>query len=287
MPSGSHGGGGGFGGHGGFTGSSFSSSGSRSSSSASRSFRPRGPRYFHFGHRTLIISTGRQSILSLFAFLMVFAVMMLISVGSTKSAYKEELSMIEEEYRYYQNMITYAEANKEEGYVITAKVASNQYAQDLGKYRIFYTFKTETGKNVNGYTFYVYSLEDLKNLPVNKEFELAVDSVPVTESTDSIPVDYKYTILEDDAAYVVLKEKIKSISTYTTIGWVAVAVLLVGSVLVVFTAKKKKEEKEEADRQKEIENEIAEEKKKFCQYCGTKILEGDQTCPNCGSRLDR
>ena len=279
MPSGSHGGGGGFGGHGGFTGSSFGGGSRSSRSSGGVSHRPRGPRYFHFGHRTLIITTGRQSVISIFIFFIVMALMFMFSLVSTRSSYKEELSMIEEEYRYYQDMIVYAEANKDDGYVIKAKVKETQYSTELGKYRFIYSFKTDNGSIVNGYTFYIY---DLENMPrTNQEFDLAVDSVPVTSNTDSIPVDYKNTVLEDDAAYTYLKAEIKSVTIYIVLS-VVVVIGLVGAIaLVVFTSKKKEEEQKEEEKQKEI----IEEKKKYCEYCGTKINEEDKICPQCGARL--
>lgn len=282
MPSGSHGGGGGFGGHGGFTSSSFGSSRNSSfrSSRSSGGHRPRGPRYFRFGHRTLIITTGRQNLISVCLFFIIAAMLLLFTFGSSISACKEERAMIEEEYAYYQNMIEYAELNENQGYIIKAKVTEKQYDSELKKYRYIYSFKTSSGGTENGYTFYIYSLEELP--AIGTEFDLAVDSVPVTSNTDSIPVDYKFTTLEDDSAYVVLNNMIKK-NTLIVVGIVAVIVLGIGGIVaIILTAKRKEEEKKEEEKQKEIE----EEKKKFCQYCGTKIKETDSTCPNCGSRLN-
>ena len=191
-----------------------------------------------------------------------------------------EREMIKEEYAYYQNMVEYAEANRDNGYVVTATVTEVQYDAEIQKYRYFYSFKTASGANETGYTFYLYTLN---NKPViGSTFELAVDSVPITSNTDSIPVDYKLTKLEDDGAYAYLKTQLNKYTLYIVLSIGGIILLIGGCVAVVLTAKRKEEEKQEEQKQQEIEN----EKKKFCQYCGTKIKEEDATCPNCGSRLN-
>lgn len=277
MPSGSRVSGG-AGNHGGFSSSRSSGFGSSGGFGGSSSFRPRGPRYIHFGHRTLIITTGRQSAISVIAMLIVFALIAIFGFSASKTSLKEELLMVEEEYRYYQAMITRAESDDD--YVWTAEVVDQKYDQQYGKYCIYYEFDTKNHVTVEGYTFYVYTLENLPR--IGSEIIIAVDKSPVDSETDSIPMDYKFTTLEDDGYYTYLKKTNKNITIFVVLASIGVAGGIAGIIAIIFTSKKKEEEKQEAERQEKIQI----EKKKYCEYCGTKIKEEDKTCPNCGSRLD-
>ena len=276
MPSGSHGGSGGshggFSGGGSFGGSSFS----RGSSSYGRR-GPRGPRYIHFGRRTLIITTGRQSLISIFTFFLVVAFLFVLATGSALSQAKDHAKMIEEEYRYYCAMVHNAEKN--EDFIVDATVKDVFYQDQYERYYMTYSFRADNGYECTGYTFSIYTLE---NLPMaGDEFKLAVNSTTVTSDTDSVPMDYVDTTLEDDGEYLYYKKQINK-NTLLLVGIIVGMVALVGCIVaVVLTAKKKEEEKEQAKEQEEI----AKEKAKYCEYCGTKIQEGDRTCTSCGSRL--
>ena len=120
--------------------------------------------------------------------------------------------------------------------------------------------------------------QQIKNFLLLQEpvFYFPLQTVP------KVPTDYKNTVLSDDGEYIVAKAGQKKATGTITF----MLILIVGSFVVIYlvvaTAKKKKTEELEAEKQKEIE----EEKKKFCSYCGTKIQESDNVCPNCGSRLN-
>lgn len=277
MPSGSRQSGG-SGNHGGFSSSrsSFGSSGSRS---GSYSYRPRGPRYFHFGGRTLIITTGRQNIISVLSMLIVFALIAVIACFTIRPSLKQEIAMVEEEYRFYQAMITKAESNSD--YIWQAEVTDQEYSQEYEKYCVYYEFKTSNGRTtVDGYTFYVYTLDNIPS--VGEVIQIAVDKNPVDSETDSIPMDYKLTTLQDDGYYNHLKKNLRNTTIFLILAIVVVVGIVGGIIAIIFTSKKKEEEKKEEEKQQAI----LEEKKKYCEYCGTKIQETDTTCPNCGSRLD-
>ena len=287
MPSGSHGG---FSGsHGGFSGGGRSSGGNRGSGSTfgrsggSGSFIPRrrGPRHIRFGHRVYVLSTGRQSILSL---ILVVAIMLIGSIflqSSAISTYDRNISMIEEEDRYYKQMVLNASVNTE--YMVKGEVKDQFYKREYGKYYITYTFRTSTGGKVEGYTFSIYTIE---NLPAKgSDIWLAVNDRVVDSDTDSIPMDYINFTLEDDGEYLLYKQKRAESVRSAIITGVVVAALIGGSALVIFTAKKKQEEKAAAEKAEVKAKEVAEEKKRFCEYCGARVEQSNSICPQCGARL--
>lgn len=290
MPSGSHGG----------SRGSHSSGGSRSSFGGGRSsfggshhrhhgntiFMHHGhPRRFRWGHRYYIYSSGSQSILTLFMALLGFAFFFIFMQGVTLSAYKDDLVLIEEDYYYYQDMISYAEAHRDEGYIVDATVTGKFYNDDAEKYYITYKIRTDSGLWLKGYTYSCYTLAQASNFRVNTTIEVAVDSVPITSSTDSITLDYKNMSLENDGEYVNTKNKIKSLRT--TIG-ITVAIglaILAGAILYAY---KKKELAEEKEAKEEKEKEEARELNSTttqCAYCGATYSKSEKKCHCCGATL--
>lgn len=288
MPSGSHGGRAGS--HGGFSGggggrSRSSFGGSRTSGSfrprSGGGFRPRGPRPFHFGRRVYIVSSGRQSVLSLIIIAGLFLVMGLIINFGTLSSFKEDKRMIEEENRYYISMVERAESDSR--YMVEGTVEEQFYKTEYERYYITYTFETDAGNTVSGYTFSIYTLD---NVPAKgSTIWLAVDDLVVDTDTDSVPMDYDDFTLEDDGEYLKVKKTISK-ATWKIVLFIGLIVVAVGGyILVIVTAKKKQEEKEETEKAEQKAKEEAEEKKRFCEYCGARVEPSDSVCPQCGARL--
>ena len=281
MPSGSHGGSSGS--HGGFRGgggSSFGGGGFRRSGSSGH-VTPRGPRHIRwFGGRTIIISTGRQNLLSFIAFFVVCCIMCAVAGFSSASTTKSDLVMIEEEQRYYLSMVSDAEADPD--LQTTGKVTGVFYKQEYEKYYITYEFYSGSA-TYSGYTFSIYTLESAPKK--GTEILLAIDDEVIDSSTDSVPMDYKNYTLEDDGEYMMLKERL-SYNRAIGFGGIAGVILLVGgAVLVVATAKKKEAEEKAETEKKEEEKQQEEERKKYCQYCGSKVNPEDVTCGQCGASL--
>ena len=147
MPSGSHGGGGG-GSHGGFSGGGGGSF--RFSNGGSFRHRVRGPRTVIFFGRPVILTSARQMVLSFVSFFIVIAAMCTLAFWSSRSAAKDNIAMIEEEQRYYLQMVADAEADT--SLQVEAEVTGVFYKTDYGKYYITYEF---------GVTGGVYALSDL------------------------------------------------------------------------------------------------------------------------------
>lgn len=285
MPSGSHGGGGG-GSHGGFSGGGGSHGGFSSGSNGSFGFRnggvfrPRGPRTVIFFGGPRIITTGRQVLSSILVGFMIFMAFFAFIMGVNYSACNETVKMIEEEHRYYVKMVQDAQADTDlqtEGIV-----TSVFYKTEYNKYYFEYKFYDDSRHSYDGYTFSVYTID---NVPKKGDrIALAIDDETIDENTDSIPMDYINFTLEDDGQYLVNKKGSKEALTGLIIcGAIAVG-SLVGVFIVYATAKRKKEEEIESEKCSEQEKQAVENKKKYCQYCGTKINPDDRNCPQCGAR---
>lgn len=287
MPSGSHaggrsGGGGGFSGGGGGRGGS------------SRSIR-RGPRsvrmYGFFGPRVYVGPSyiSRYESISLamamvgfFLFMMVFAVIgMSVNIGE-----KERL------YDYYQLMIDLAEENDK---FATARV--NGYYESNGKYYLTYEFDSTTSLQpyeVDGYTYSVYTLEEAARLYDQRNITIVYDSPKgeLSYETDSIPYDYKDTVLTDDADYN------SDIFLRNVFGFIVAGLVVAEVALGASMVHHVKKTQRETDRvysaptvsRESIDTATAtktEDKPRYCTYCGSMVDKTDKKCSCCGSRIDK
>lgn len=286
MPSGSHGGGGG-GSHGGFSGGGgshggFSSSGESFGFRNGGVFRPRGPRTVIFFGGPRIMTSARQMLSSILIGLVAMMFLFLCVVGVQLSECNKQIEMIKEEQQYYFKMIKDAENNPDE-LQINGEVTSIYYKTEYNKYYYEYRFYDNKGNKYDGYTFSVYTLD---NVPSKGDIvKLAIDDKKIDDNTDSIPMDYINFSLEDDGEYVAIKAEKKTHTTVLIVTCVLVVGALVGIFLVYATAKRKKEEEIESEKRLEQEKQETENKKKYCQYCGTKLKPDDRNCPHCGAKI--
>ena len=281
MPSGSHGGGGGshFGGSGGGHFGGFSGSGGShytfGGSHYSGPRRPgRAPIHFHFfywGGRRYALAEDDNTKFRSFLFACFGILFAMIFVAIIIFASSGEMKKIKNDYDYYQDMIAYAEAHTE--YLVEGKVEGKFYNEDYGKWYLTYTFLDENSREVEGYTFCIYTREEARDFVIGQTIELAVDSVPITQRTDSINMDYKDLPLERDGQYVSVKR--------TLILTIVIEIALAGALAfcAVMAIKTFKAKAEPANKDGSISPKL----KYICTYCGAKLKEDDTTCPNCGS----
>ena len=53
--------------------------------------------------------------------------------SSNVNMIKNDINLIEEDYYYYQDIISYAEANRDKGYVVEGKILDKFYNEDADK----------------------------------------------------------------------------------------------------------------------------------------------------------
>ncbi|MBS7400921.1 MAG: hypothetical protein KIG16_00195 [Eubacteriales bacterium] len=320
MPSG-HGassGGGHFGG--GHSSSSFGGGhfgGSRSSSSfggghfggSRASFTPRPhrpfyqPRVVFFGGHHVYLDSGRASTVSVLGVLIAIAVIVTIFLafgwlgsGNDVNEYQEEMNRIESDYDKYHKMAEYADEHSE--YTTHGDVKYFEEYPGSGKYCIFYAFDTPNGRVEDGSSYYVYTkaeAEELKAYGV----DLALEERHSISNryTDSVPLGYKDTTLEDDAEYVYYRDLYNAAASeaddskgfmrgafLTSVGVTVGLVLLY--VLVNATAKKATAEQIAADKQgttASTDTKTTPAGTWRCEYCSTLNDNSKERCDGCGA----
>lgn len=274
MPSGSHGGH--HGSHRG-GGSSFRGSSFRSGRSSSR--RPARPMTLFFFGRHYYVPVEKASVIrglySLAFTILIFVAIFLVPLFSLKA----DIDKIKVDREYYIAMIENAEQDSD--YLKTAKVTDKFYHEDFKKWYITYTIQTDDGQALNGYTFSVYTFDEVNQFVIGQEVPVAVNSKEVTLQTDSITMDYKDIPLESDGEFIQDSKQIKVLMTLSILGGTAsVTIIVVATVLLFKRMKKNELEKTLAE-----DPSFKEEGVTRCKYCGSKVDSTDKSCKNCGAGL--
>ena len=276
MPSGRGGGGGShFGGGSSGGGSHFGGS------SSSRGYHRTRPMRFHFGRRVYVISSGKSTLLYIFTGLIIF--MYFVGIALMCSNYKSQLRKIEADYNYYQDMVRYAEIHT--SYQKEGRITQVSYNPKYDRYYYNYTIYTTMGL-INGYTFCVYTEEDLKDIKVGTivMFAMSDNGSNANPYTDSVPMDYIYTTLEDDGEYLYF---IKQAKTNKTAGIVitCIATALLGTTIFLIFKFKKLEGENSSETQIETPTSSPKEETSYCSYCGAVLSSKNGSCPSCGARV--
>lgn len=271
MPSGSHGGGGGSHG-GGFGGGSHFGGGRRSSGSSRRSPTP--IRFWFFGHH-YYVPAGKTSVIrglfTAFFVLILFGLMATLGLVTANN----QIDDIKVDRVRYLNMIS--RATSDPSFQRTGKITGT-FRNDSGKWYFTYSLETNDGQTLEGYTFSVYTLEEIDQFVVGDPVLLAVDSRIVTMQTDSIDMGYKDIPLENDGEYIGAQNSRRTALIVMVVCFGAsVAVAVLACVKAKKSMQLNEQEKEQASSQSSSEN------VKRCKYCGSKQNPEDTNCPNCGA----
>ena len=285
MPSGSH-----SGGHGGGGGSHFGGGGSSGGSHSGGGFssRNRGYRngrtvyYFGSGYHRRYMYGGAYTAFSLLRAIGIFLLVMGLVVLLTLTSYNSQLKNIKADYLYYQDMISDAEehlANGDDSYFVDGKVISKFKNSNCNKWYITYSFLDKDGRVVEGYTYSIYTWEQVKDMDNGDIIKLAVDSKPITQDTDSINVDYKYTSLMDDGEYAKIVNNKKN-TRNASIGFICIAVTLIGlSIIIRIKASKKVTDDGRDDTNSSSGG------YRRCRFCDRFLDEDETYCKDCGSKV--
>lgn len=307
MPSGSRGGGGGShfgGGHSSFSGGGSHFGGSRSSYSGGGSHfgggprgprGPRGPIFIHWGRHYYSISYGKNFLV---IFLLVISIITGIAgAGLIASNYEDELYTICQDYKYYHQMVEYAESHS--NHQTTATITSI-HKSFSGKYYYNYKFKKSPSSTyslyIDGYTYCLYTDGDLTNetIAVGKEITIAIsdDVNNITFDCDSVPMDIVNFSSTDDGEYQMydrLARENKRGGMVTLI----VAVILLGTTITLYIVFLKKTDKDEYEKSKagtdtsSSINVDTKPKSKYCSYCGSILDSNATSCPSCGAKISK
>ena len=283
MPSGSHGGhiGGGGSRGGGFRG------GGGSHIGGGGGFR-RGPSrplvFLFFGRRYYIPVQQSNSIRAVFmlAFvLFVFALCFIAPICITN----QEMGNLKVQQEYYIDMIENAERNPE--YKRLGVITDKFYYEEYGKWYVTYSLPTDSGENLDGYTFCVYDSTEIRAFVIGDPIYLAVNSRVVTKDTDSITFDYKDISIKRDGRYInANKRKFFFIVLEGIVDCGLVASVIAGTVMIIKKAKLSNSgiDSDSSDASGQSVSSAAPSKR--CKYCGSSLNSSVSKCPNCGATLD-
>jgi len=314
MPSGHSGGS--SGGH--FGGGSFSHSGGHFSSSrptfngghfggAGRigGFTPRPHRPFYqprvvvFGGHSVYLGAGRASTVSVLGFLIVIALVVTAIFGFSWMSCESDLEEIKSNHSTYLAIAREAATKGDTwqvdgtvgGYNSYGKHLSYEEYEDSGKFCIFYSFDAHVGKVENGFSFYVYTYDEVVEM-IDNGVRLALEGpwANSTDQTDSVPLNYKDKALQDDAEYLDRMETRKTVSMGTSIAAGIVVALVIANVLTRATAKKATAEQIAADKAAtatNADNKTAPAGTWRCEYCGALNDNNKERCDGCGAKRQK
>ena len=248
-----------------------------------------GPRVVVFGGRQVYLGSGRASTVSILGILIAISVIILAFFGFSWLDCNDKINTMENDYSFYHAMAE--NAAEDTDYQIKAEVyKTERYGFSLdSKYCIFYRFTASDGEKNEGYSFYVYSHDDAFDMWANREVILAlpVKKTETTWETDSVPLNYRRTKLEDDDEYLdyVASRKNKMIGTCVT--GAITAFLILSAVLVPMTAKKATAEQIAADNQSKTDAKTTPEGTWRCEYCNAINDNSKDRCDGCGAQRQK
>lgn len=280
MPSGSHGGSGGSHSSGGSSsGGGFysggSSSGSGSHGGVSKSSRPINIRFFG---RHYYISAHNSSKVSVFASVIFFCLIFLVISVVLLIDSNSQIKKIKVDREYYLNMIENAENDND--YLKVGYLTDKFYNEDCEKWYFTYEIPTDDGKILSGYTFSVYTFEEISEFAIGMHMDFAVNSKVVTIYTDSINMGYKDIPLENDGEFISARD----MKNYSILFISIMSALVVLFVVITILRIKKYAQKTAVTKgePKNLNNgEI------YCNYCGSKLNKNSNKCNNCGASVKK
>lgn len=265
--------------------SSFSSSSSRSSfgSGISRSSRNSRTHTRSLSTRPYIRSSihvdgnfnpSLSKIISIVvACIFAFVGITFVVAGSAQISHTNQLISIKRsDYNYYQNMISFAEKNPD--YLATGQVTEVYFDYQVNEHYFEYT--------VCGYNFSTFACYNSASIPLKGQHISVALNLPkelFNSSSDSMPVSYKNTTLEDDGEYNILCED-RNAGIFFVVFGLAFAVL---TVVTIFKTRKKPTSSVE---ETSTNNTTASPSKNFCAYCGAENSPEARKCSSCGARIE-
>lgn len=213
-----------------------------------------------------------RGLFTAFVVLLIFGFVAMFSMFGAKTQIKQ----IQSDHDYYVSMIEYASLHPE--FQKTGVITDKFQNYTSGKWYLTYSLPTANGRTLEGYTYAVYSLEEINKFVIGDEIALAVNSATVTLSTDSITMDYINIPIENDGEYISSTTLKKTSTILMTVLFCASATCLVVGIL-----KAKKEMKLNELEKEKASPSFVEDNAKRCPYCGSKQNPEDNKCPNCGA----
>lgn len=210
----------------------------------------------------------------------IFSIMIvaLIAVIIAKVAFVIRVQAIKNDYDYYQHMCSWsAEHPNWKG---TAKVTGKQKKYD--KWLITYKIiDPTTNFTLDGYSFAIYDDEQIEQIQIDDEIEVAMNSFNLSIDTDSVPMDYYQVPITQDADYL----HYTKISSSVTVILVIVAVLTIGLGITNGILVNKRLKDAQGNYVDSSYTQVSESNLQavYCDYCHSKLPPNSTMCEHCGA----
>ena len=273
MPSGSHGGSSGSHSSGGS-----SSGGSWGGGSSGGSSRPPRPMNIWFFGRHYHISAGDSGKVSFFLPFIFFCMFFIFGAVILLVQANNQIDKIKVDREYYLKMID--NALSDDDYLKDGYVSDFFYNEDCEKWYFTYYIWTDSGNKLNGYTFSVYTLDEVSQYSVGQRLDFAVNSKIVTGTTDSINIGYKDIPLENDGEYI----NARNMKAWSIV-FICIASTLIVSFIVLTIKRIKKYAEKSAFAETNDKNTTTDDEYTYCRYCGSRIRKEYDKCEHCGASV--
>lgn len=223
----------------------------------------------------------KHPLIRLFSSIFSIMIIALFAVFIAKISFVTRVQVIKSDYNYYQHMCDWA--SKHPNWKGTAIVTGKE--QKYNKWFIKYKIVDPvTSSSIDGYSFAIYNDEQIQQIQINDEIEVAMNSFDLSIDTDSVPMDYYQISITQDGEYL----HYSKINNSVTVILVVVAIVTVGigitnGILANKYLKNMRVASLDSDYTPVSENNNLQVV--YCDYCHSKLPPNSTKCEHCGASI--
>lgn len=223
----------------------------------------------------------KHPLIRLFSTIFSIMIIALFAAIIAKVSFVMRVQAIKNDYDYYQHMCDWASQhpNWKGTAIVTGK--EKKYDKWLITYKII---DPTTNFTLDGYSFAIYDDEQIEQIQINDEIEVAMNSFDLSIDTDSVPMDYYQVPITQDADYL----HHTKINNSVTVILVIVAIVTVGigitnGILANKYLKNMRVASFDSGYTPVSENNNLQVV--YCDYCHSKLPPNSTKCEHCGASI--
>lgn len=228
---------------------------------------------YSFGRRNYYIGEKKQSLINTIGLFLFIAIIILIAKVGNYFEAKDKVEIIKSDFVNYNAIID--DAKLDSNKIVTGSYVGREEKYD--KWCVKYKF-TYNGTEYNGYSFYVYTEEEINEFK-NDGLQIAIGNVNVVGQPDSIEMTFEGKELKDDGEYVYYSSRVVSQKVWMIVSSCVIGGLLISEIVISSTSFKKYEKEDEGKTILIQEDNPS----RTCAYCGSKMKDDATSCPYCGA----
>ena len=223
----------------------------------------------------------KHPLIRLFSTIFSIMIIALFAAIIAKVSFVMRVQEIKSDYTYYQHMCDWASQhpNWKGTAIVTGK--EQKYNKWFIKYKIV---DPVTSFSIDGYSFAIYNDEQIQQIQINDEIEVAMNSFDLSIDTDSVPMDYYQIPITQDGEYL----HYSKINSSLTVILIVVAIVTVGIGITngILTNKYLKNMRVASlDSGYTPVSENNNLQVVYCDYCHSKLPPNSTKCEHCGASI--